>query len=88
MTLRPFALAALLLATVLAQAADPPAAPAAPEAVVEAPAPVADSKADEKVCKLERQLGSNKMKRVCHTRAELDRKSEAAREALSREQRR
>ena len=91
MKLHALALGALLLATGLVQA-DPPAVTPAPEAAAEtvpaaAPA-VTEAKAEEKVCKLERQLGSNKMKRVCHTRAELDRQSESAREALSREQRR
>ena len=92
MTLCHAALAALLFATSLAQAAPPagptPAAPLAEEPGTPTPAAVADPPADEKVCKLERQLGSNKMKRVCHSRAELDRQGEAAREALSREQRR
>ena len=53
-------------------------------------APAAESKADpdEKVCKVERELGSNKMKRVCRTRAQVDADREAARDALTREQRR
>ncbi len=43
---------------------------------------------NEKICKVERELGSNKMKRVCRTRAQIEIDREAAREALSREQRR
>jgi predicted secreted protein len=92
MTYRPFLLAAMLSAAAVAHADQPPTAPVAQAAAPTqeaAPAPAQPAaKTDEKVCKLERQLGSNKMKRVCHSRADLDRQSEAARDALSREQRR
>lgn len=84
------ALALALLVTTAPAFAGPNDAvpPAATPAAAEAPAEAAKSDQDEKVCKLERQLGSNKMKRVCRTRAQMEIDREAAREALSREQRR
>lgn len=84
------ALALALLVTAAPAFAGPnDAAPPAPTPATAAE-PAAPAKADpnEKVCKLERQLGSNKMKRVCRTRAQMEIDREAAREALSREQRR
>lgn len=48
----------------------------------------ADAQPDpnEKVCKLERQLGSNKMARVCRTRAQIDAERASARSSLARGQ--
>lgn len=60
--------------------------PAAIPAASPAPEPAADP--SEKVCKVAREIGSNKLKRVCRTRAQMDADREAAREALTREQRR
>lgn len=79
--------ALLLAAPVLAIASEQPAAPPAAEtATAAAAAPAADP--NEKVCKVERELGSNKLKRVCRTRAQIDAERDAARETLTREQRR
>lgn len=91
MTMRGILCAALLAATPFATAQTvepaPPVAPAS--SVVSATTeeiPAADP--DEKVCKVARELGSNKLKRVCRTRAQIDAEREGARDALSREQRR
>lgn len=85
-------LAALLaLAPAYAAADDTPQPAQKSEPAAAAPAPAAAPSAadpDEKVCKVERELGSNKLKRVCRTRAQIDADSAAAREALGREQRR
>lgn len=79
--------ALLLAAPVLATASEQPASPPAAEtAAAAAAAPAADP--NEKVCKVERELGSNKLKRVCRTRAQIDAERDAARETLTREQRR
>ena len=85
----------LLAVSSIASAADPAPA-AAPTAAAPAAAPAAAEAApaapavdpNEQVCKVERVLGSNKMKRVCRTRAQIEVDRDAAREALSREQRR
>lgn len=55
-----------------------PATPAAPEAAVAT---------EKKSCKLERELGSNRAKRVCRTRAEMNADAEAARNSISEAQR-
>lgn len=62
-------------------AADTPAASAAAPSTAAAPVDP-----DEKVCKVERDIGSNRLKRVCRTRAQIENERAAAREALSREQ--
>lgn len=91
-------LALLLAGTAQAQSTDtaeaaaragtaaPAAAPvaAAPEASSK---PIAQDAGDRKICKLERELGSNRAKRVCRTRTEMDAQSEAARASLSDAQR-
>lgn len=96
MSFRPALLAAMLACTSLAVVAatepTPPApAPsptttAAPAAPAAAPAAAAPVDPDEKVCKVEREIGSNRLKRVCRTRAQIENERAAAREALSREQ--
>lgn len=70
-----------------AQASPPPAA-TAPVAAPATPASPAAARPDpeEKVCKVEREIGSNRLKRVCRTRQQIDDAREAAREAISREQ--
>ncbi|AXK72947.1 hypothetical protein DWG18_12105 [Lysobacter sp. TY2-98] len=50
-------------------------------------APKVADNGEKKICKLERELGSNRAKRVCHSREELDAQSEASRAALSAAQR-
>ena len=71
-----------------AQSADPTALPPAGAKPADtAPAKVAADDPNRKVCRLERELGSNRAKRICHTRAELDAQSEAARASLSDGQR-
>ncbi|MFZ5658131.1 MAG: hypothetical protein ACOY37_13970 [Pseudomonadota bacterium] len=90
MKLHSLALVALLvtapaMATTTGQPAPAPAP--TPEAAGQTPA-ASPADPDEKVCKVERELGSNKLKRVCRTRAQLDAERDATREALSREQRR
>ncbi|GAB6195898.1 hypothetical protein [Lysobacter xanthus] len=65
-------------------------APAAAPAVAAAPATAAAPAAageDKKVCKLERELGSNRAKRVCRTRAEVNADADAARASLQDAQR-
>lgn len=64
------------------------AAPTDAAPAVAVPAQDAAADANEKICKVGREIGSNKLKRVCRTRAQLDAEREAAREALTREQRR
>lgn len=90
MMFRALALALLVTAAPAFAGPNDAAQPAATPAAAEAPAATDAARPDpnEKVCKLERQLGSNKMKRVCRTRAQIEIDREAAREALSREQRR
>ncbi|TZF88945.1 hypothetical protein [Cognatilysobacter lacus] len=55
------------------------------------PAPGAEPKVADtgqrKLCKLERELGSNRAKRVCRTREEIDASTEAARASISAAQR-
>lgn len=88
MKIRALVLAALFCASPVFAGTDAPAPAAAPETpATPAPAaPAADP--NEQVCKVERQIGSNKLKRVCRTRAQIDAEREAAREAIGREQRR
>lgn len=84
---------ALLLAVLQSSAVATPAAAqdaatpvtAAPAAASPAPAAATEG---EKICTLERTLGSNRSKRVCRSKAQIDSDREAAREAMSREQRR
>lgn len=67
-------------------APSPTPATAAPPAAAAPTAATAPADPDEKVCKVEREIGSNRLKRVCRTRAQIDNEQAAAREALSREQ--
>jgi hypothetical protein len=55
-----------------------------PEASSAPPAKAFDS--DEKICKVGREIGSNKLKRICRTRAQIEADRESARETLVREQ--
>lgn len=96
MNIRHFALVVALAAPFSAGAADtPPAdapvasssAAAAPAAAPATPTTAQAADTNEKVCKLERQLGSNKMKRVCRTKEQMEIDRAAARETLTREQR-
>ncbi|GAB1596700.1 hypothetical protein [Lysobacter claricitrinus] len=86
-------LLALMLVTGAAQAqmADTTSTSATQAAASDTTQPAAAPKvaddSDKKICKLERELGSNRAKRVCHTRAELDASSAASRDALSAAQR-
>ncbi len=88
MMFRALALALLVSAAPAFAGTNDAAQSAATPATAAEPADAAKADPNEKVCKLERQLGSNKMKRVCRTRAQIEIDREAAREALSREQRR
>lgn len=73
---------ALFLTTAIA--GEQAAAPAEPAQATEAGAP--KPAADEKVCTMEKSLGSNMKKRVCRTRAQYEAERERAREALDRTQ--
>lgn len=92
MGVRTILLAALLApAPAYAAASDTPqpAEKSQPVAAATAAAPsAAAADPNEKICKVGRELGSNKLRRVCRTRAQIDAESEAVREALGREQRR
>lgn len=97
------ALSAVLLfsclsAHAMTQADAPAAATAAPSTVAPAdpaqagstpaaPPAAATAGPDEQVCKVQREVGSNRLKRVCRSRAQIEREREASRDALSREQR-
>lgn len=48
---------------------------------------IASSKDDGMVCKMERKVGSNMMRRVCYTAEEREMMEEAARESWTRMQR-
>ena len=78
-------LAALLLVTpaAFAQATTEPSPAQQPEPETAAATPQAalasTSAGDKKLCRLERELGSQRAKRVCYTREQLDANSEAAR---------
>ena len=94
-----FLFALMLAASVPAGAngASPAAVPGTATAVAPPSPPVgtappasaaAQADPNEKICKVSRELGSNRLKRVCRTRAQMESERDAAREILSQEQRR
>lgn len=89
---------ALLVLTAPVLATTPaPTAPEAAQAAVAAaptaaapaatPSTAAQADGEAKVCKLEKELGSNRPKRICRTKAQIEAERAAARDAVSREQR-
>lgn len=81
------ALSVVAISPVVAQESAPgtvanePAAAATAEATPPAPAVASEAKV-KKICRTERTVGSNRPKRICFTREELDGQSQAARDAM------
>lgn len=91
-TFRSLSLSLLLLSSFGAAASEPPVAqsadqapPAAAQPAADAPAQpaVAEADPDERVCRRERTIGSNRPTMVCRTRAQAERERERAREAAA-----
>jgi hypothetical protein len=74
-----------LFATSIALALSAGAADPAPTntGTVEKPQPVVQTVEEEKVCKMHREIGSNRAKRVCVTKSEMERQRKHAQEQLS-----
>lgn len=73
---------ALCLTTAIAGEPATPTAEPSPVQKVDAAKPAAD----DKVCTMEKSLGSNMKQRVCRTRVQYEAEREGAREALERSQ--
>lgn len=78
-------LAAALAAPLHAADTTAPAADAAPttEAAPAAPATTARNDGDVKVCRMVREIGSNRASRVCRTKAQIEAESETARSRMN-----
>lgn len=79
-------LAAALAAPLHAADTTAPAADAAPTteaAPAAAPATTARNDGDVKVCRMVREIGSNRASRVCRTKAQIEAESETARSRMN-----
>jgi hypothetical protein len=88
MILRLVTLSALLVVGSLhAAPTDPAATDASPTASAAGapvtPAPVVQTVEEEKVCRMERTIGSNRSKRVCRTKSQLEREKLHAQDQLA-----